>query len=565
MDGAARREELRLRAQALRLELQGIEAELGHSPPPPANSRPRPHPPEDGRQCLLEELERERTLLRAVLSQVPVQVVAFDTTGSIILQSDKFRELHSLPLHKTIIDSGETEQKLHVCPVRHVLDTGESLEALPLRIECGGRLRHVQLHASPLRDAEGTVTGVIATTVDVSALQQASEEREELLVKVQRQRALLEAIIKHMPGSTIIVLPPHGQVFYVNEVILGIHMGPDEERPVNVSSNPYRTESMDGTPIAPEDWAVVRALMRGETTSGKLVRVHHEKFDGIISMHAAPVYDDNGNIIAAIMMHFDVTDEIRAENELLEHRDRLEDLVVKRTADLEESNRRLRTQRRHLRRLAVELAETEENARKELAISLHDAAAQTLALVLMRAQCTLQAVDEPALRGQLEELVQLSKQSIQEVRAVIAELAPMFRPDSSLVRNLQTLGQQMEARYHYQVQFEPDGAVPVISPQACTAIYRSVRELLINAGKHASATRVSVSCGVADGSLVLILQDDGDGFDPAAMKDEPSGGFGLFSIQEHLAHLGGNMEIESARGQGARFVLRIPLQSSESQ
>lgn len=564
MDGAARREELRLRAQALRLELQGIEAELGHHPPSQSPAGIHSHH-EDERRRLVEELEQERSLLRAVLSQVPVEVVAVDANGSILLQSDKFSELHSFPLHKTIIHSGGTEQKLHVCPVRHVLDTGESLDALPLRIDYGGRVRHVQLHASPLRDADGAVTGVIATTIDVSALQRASEEREELLVKAQRQRALLEAIINHMPGSTIIVLPPDGQVFYANEVILGIHMGPDEERPLNVTANPYRAESMDGVPIPPEEWAVVRALKRGEITNGRLTAVHHEKFNGIISMHAAPVYDDNGNIIAAVMMHFDVTDQIRAEEELREHRDRLEDLVIKRTADLEESNRRLRTQRRHLRRLAAELAETEENTRKELAISLHDAAAQTLALVLMRAQCTLQAVDDPALRGQLEELVQLSKQSIQEVRAVIAELAPMFKPDSSLVRNLQTLGQQMEARYHYQVQFEPDGSLPVLSPKTCTAIYRSVRELLVNAGKHASATRISISCEVADGSLVLILQDDGNGFDPAGMKGEPAGGFGLFSIHEHLAHMGGTMEIESAPGQGAHFALRIPLQSSDSQ
>lgn len=460
MDGAARREELRLKAQALRLELQGIEAELRQSPPPQTDAR-APSQAED---------ERQRD---ALVSQ---------------------------------------------------------------------------------RDAP----------VDVSTLQRASEEREELLAKVQRQRALLEAIIKHMPGSTVIVLPPDGTVFYVNEVILGIHMGMDEERPRAVVSSPYRTESLDGMPIPPEEWAVVRALKRGETTSGRLVRVRHEKFDGIIRVNATPVYDEGGNIIAAIMMYFDATDEIQAEEEILEHRDRLEDLVARRTEDLEKTNQHLRAQRRHLRRLAAELAQTEENTRKELAVSLHDAAAQTLALALMKAQYTLQAADDPALRGHLEELIQLVKQAIGEVRTVIAELAPMLKPDSGLVQNLQTLGTQMATRYHYEVRVQADNPLPPMSLQACTAIYRSVRELLTNAGKYASASCVAVGCDYADDVVVLAIEDDGNGFDPGTLLGESSGGFGLFSIREHLAHLGGTMEIDSAPGQGARIMLKIPLQPSDS-
>jgi len=92
-----------------------------------------------------------------------------------------------------------------------------------------------------------------------------------------------------------------------------------------------------------------------------------------------------------------------------------------------------------------------------------------------------------------------------------------------------------------------------------------VRELLINVVKHAQASTASVSLSVKDGRLRLEVRDDGVGFD-AAQSVEPSatgGGFGLFSIRERLAYLGGTVAIRSSPGRGTRVTVVAPLHAAD--
>jgi signal transduction histidine kinase len=93
-------------------------------------------------------------------------------------------------------------------------------------------------------------------------------------------------------------------------------------------------------------------------------------------------------------------------------------------------------------------------------------------------------------------------------------------------------------------------------------LYRAVRELLFNVVRHAKAGQVTVAC-LRDGDNVSIeVADDGRGFDPAAAttRETRKGGFGLFSIRERLACLGGRFEVKSGRGCGTKALLVAPLQ-----
>jgi signal transduction histidine kinase len=87
-------------------------------------------------------------------------------------------------------------------------------------------------------------------------------------------------------------------------------------------------------------------------------------------------------------------------------------------------------------------------------------------------------------------------------------------------------------------------------------LFRSIRELLINAAKHARAQRVQVLLEREADRVNAAVEDDGVGMehDVAAIR-----GSGLFSIQERLSHVGGSMRIESAPGKGTRILLSAPL------
>ena len=98
-------------------------------------------------------------------------------------------------------------------------------------------------------------------------------------------------------------------------------------------------------------------------------------------------------------------------------------------------------------------------------------------------------------------------------------------------------------------------------------LYRSVRELIINAYKHSGAKTVDVKIRREGDEIQLTVEDDGRGFDVSRL-DRDSGarrdGFGLFGIHERLRYIGGGMEIHSSEGRGTRITLRAPLETAEA-
>jgi signal transduction histidine kinase len=88
-----------------------------------------------------------------------------------------------------------------------------------------------------------------------------------------------------------------------------------------------------------------------------------------------------------------------------------------------------------------------------------------------------------------------------------------------------------------------------------TALYRIVQESLTNIVKHARAQRVSIVLTRMEGSVKAVVEDDGQGFDPAATD----GGFGLVGMGERLGLLGGRLRIESSPGAGTTIAADVPL------
>ena len=87
------------------------------------------------------------------------------------------------------------------------------------------------------------------------------------------------------------------------------------------------------------------------------------------------------------------------------------------------------------------------------------------------------------------------------------------------------------------------------------ALYRLAQELTQNVVKHAQATQALLEVDSLPGWLMLRVEDNGRGFDPAA----PSRGIGLSSLRSRVALLGGSVQLSTAPGQGTRVQVRVPL------
>jgi signal transduction histidine kinase len=101
----------------------------------------------------------------------------------------------------------------------------------------------------------------------------------------------------------------------------------------------------------------------------------------------------------------------------------------------------------------------------------------------------------------------------------------------------------------------PEDASP-LSERLRVLLFRAVRELLINVAKHAGAKRARVRLERGARDIRIVVEDDGQAFDPATVG---SRGLGLSGIRERLSHLGGAMSIVSAPGRGTCVTLVAPL------
>jgi len=93
-------------------------------------------------------------------------------------------------------------------------------------------------------------------------------------------------------------------------------------------------------------------------------------------------------------------------------------------------------------------------------------------------------------------------------------------------------------------------------------LFQCARELIMNALKYAGNGEVRVLLSFPDKQVLLQVQDDGPGFDPAALNSkarDKKGGFGLFNIRQRLESLDGCFEIDSAPGRGTAATVQVPL------
>jgi two-component system NarL family sensor kinase len=91
-----------------------------------------------------------------------------------------------------------------------------------------------------------------------------------------------------------------------------------------------------------------------------------------------------------------------------------------------------------------------------------------------------------------------------------------------------------------------------------TIIYRLVQEALTNIGKYAEPSKVRIAARAENQHLRLVIEDDGRGFDPAAVERDPNRGVGLAAMRERLYLIGGSLDIWSQKNQGTRLTFTIP-------
>ena len=272
----------------------------------------------------------------------------------------------------------------------------------------------------------------------------------------------------------------------------------------------------------------------------------------------------------------DITAQKHTEHELRETQRTLEQRVQHRTAELEQLNRHLMDEigrrqevetalqehRHDLRRLASQLTLAEEEQRNELAVQLHDTIGQELAMARLRLEHVRDGRCSDGQRD-LEVVAALVDSAVRQVHHLTHGLGANVLSQLGLPAAIRSVGHEVAQSHGLEFVYQQSGDYQRPAREIEVHLFRAVRELVYNVVKHARASRLQVRLQATAERVSVDVKDDGCGFEPAARSsrhDSLGGGFGLFSIRERLATLGGSLALLSAIGQGTTVTVIVPVQ-----
>jgi signal transduction histidine kinase len=218
-----------------------------------------------------------------------------------------------------------------------------------------------------------------------------------------------------------------------------------------------------------------------------------------------------------------------------------------------------------LQRLSSQLLDAHEDERRSIARELHDEVGQVLTAIkveLAVAQRTIDSAGGPP--HVLQSARSIADGALHTVRDLSHLLHPPLLDDLGLSSAIEWYIRGFTKRHGIQVRLVADPIPERLTPDTEAASYRIVQEALTNVAKHAHATTCRVYVQRLPKTVLITVEDDGIGFDPAAASNSSDPGLGLIGIRERVSQLGGILRIESASEQGTRLTVELPARRRTS-
>ncbi|WP_395702524.1 ATP-binding protein [Aquabacterium sp.] len=337
-----------------------------------------------------------------------------------------------------------------------------------------------------------------------------------------------------MPDICLWIAPHSGRIVDCNRALFGV-LGFSRQEvfgwPLQALAEPRNLSQAAAT------WrslAACRTLRDADCT----LRAR-EGFEVAVSATASPVLNDEGKVVAGLVVLRDITERRRREQTL-------------------------QARKRQLKTLAYELAATEARERQRLGERLLAEAGP----LLKAARDGLLALGKPgdAVQAQrIGELDALLGRVLQTQRDTADDLALPLLRTRGLQAAIDHLAQGLTREGGLVARVE--GAVPdtLDIPEAVQAtLFRVLRELATNASRHAHARHLWLRIQAEPERLGIVIGDDGCGFDMARLSTEPAagGGIGLFAADARMQAIGGRLVVQSKPGRGTRAILMLPLMAA---
>jgi signal transduction histidine kinase len=206
-------------------------------------------------------------------------------------------------------------------------------------------------------------------------------------------------------------------------------------------------------------------------------------------------------------------------------------------------------------RLRAQAAQTAVAAeRSRLARDLHDAVTQTLFSASLIAEVLPRLWERDRDEGmrRLSDLRQLTRGALAEMRTLLLELRPATLTEVELRDLLRQLSEALAGRARIPVNLDVKGESRSLPPDVQIVFYRIAQEALNNVFKHSQATEVQVLLEYQPGTIILMVRDNGHGFDPNAVSAER---LGLEIMRERAESVGAAFAVSALPQQGTQVLL----------
>ncbi|QDP41289.1 sensor histidine kinase [Radiobacillus deserti] len=207
----------------------------------------------------------------------------------------------------------------------------------------------------------------------------------------------------------------------------------------------------------------------------------------------------------------------------------------------------------------LRIIEAQEEERRRLSREMHDGPAQMLANILLRSELIDRTFRERSPEEALEEIKDMRKMvrsSLYEVRRIIYDLRPMALDDLGLIPTMKKYLANMSEYNKIDIEFTTHGKERRFNSKYEVALFRLVQESVQNAIKHAEASSIQVKVEITESAVLVVIKDDGKGFDTKHKKDHS---FGLVGMKERVDMLEGQLKITSKVGKGTTIFIQVPL------
>lgn len=494
--------------------------------------------------------------LEAIMSAIADGVMVYDPEGRVERINEAGRRLVryteddlQLPLNERTQALGFVDENLQPVEIGDLAPSrarrGETVTQLVTRVTwADGAESWLSTSAAPIRDERGQVVRAVSIMHDIT-------EAKRVQQQVETERARLFSVLSMLPGYCCLLTPEH-DFGYVNQGFIDLFGDPGTRKCYNAlfdrdepcdncrSFDPLK----DGRPIVWE-W---------EAPTGRVFQVYDS------------VFKDQSGTDVILEFAVDVTDRTEAQQraqllaeeaqqqaeELMQHRNHLEGIVAERTREL------VRYQA-DLRSLAMQLTAVEEQERQRIATAIHDDISQPLGYLRIQVHALRASLATTETASTFATLDRVIGETIEISRRLTMELTPPVLHQMDFESALHWLADRMHGLHGYAVNLRLTSGCRDVPPELRIVLFRTIQELLTNAAKHAACRTVWVDLRCAADGLKLMVRDDGKGFEPGELIVSEEGGFGLFSMRERANFLGGELQIASEPGKGARFTLLLPL------